>query len=150
MLFDVSSKLCEFIVFEFFGDWSLPLQDWLLPQEAKCVFHFCICISFMSLCLYLHLLEAGLCPPKIGFSRKRQKGPKKLRADPFTRKNFNDWIHSFARSFSMATVLAQLARSINLIRGSTSTIFICILLIFIFIVVFLDLISRNANRLVWE
>ena len=87
MLFDVSSRLCEFFVFVFFGDWSLPFQDWLLPQEAKCVFHFCICISFMSLCLYLHLLEAaGLCPPKIGFSRKRQKGPKKLRADPFTRK----------------------------------------------------------------
>ena len=105
------------------------------------VFNLCLCV-----CICWRRVSALPRSASPARGKKAQKSFEQIHS--LEKTSTTGSIHSPDRS--MATVLAQLARRINLIRGSTSTIFICILLIFIFIVVFLDLISRNANRLVWE
>ena len=105
------------------------------------VFNLCLCV-----CICWRRVSALPRSASPARGKKAQKSFEQIHS--LEKTSTTGSIHSPDRS--MATVLAQLARSINLIRGSTSTIFICILLIFIFIVVFLDLLSRNANRLGWE
>ena len=141
MLFDVSSKF--FIVFVFLVTGLYPSRISFSRKRQKCVFHFCICICICICWRRVSALPRSASPAR---GKKAQKSFEQIHS--LEKTSTTGSIHSPDRS--MATVLAQLARRINLIRGSTSTIFICILLIFIFIVVFLDLISRNANRLVWE
>ena len=141
MLFDVSSKF--FIVFVFLVTGLYPSRISFSRKRQKCVFHFCICICICICWRRVSALPRSASPARC---KKAQKSFEQIHS--LEKTSTTGSIHSPDRS--MATVLAQLARSINLIRGSTSTIFICILLIFIFIVVFLDLLSRNANRLGWE
>ena len=107
------------------------------------VFHLCLCVCICICWRRVSALPRSASPAR---GKKAQKSFEQIHS--LEKTSTTGSIHSPDRS--MATVLAQLARSINLIRGSTSTIFICILLIFIFILVFLDLLSRNANRLGWE
>ena len=141
MLFDVSSKF--FIVFVFLVTGLYPSRISFSRKRQKCVFHFCICICICICWRRVSALPRSASPAR---GKKAQKSFEQIHS--LEKTSTTGSIHSPDRS--MATVLAQLARSINLIRGSTSTIFICILLIFIFILVFLDLLSRNANRLGWE
>ena len=141
MLFDVSSKF--FIVFVFLVTGLYPSRISFSRKKQKCVFHFCICICICICWRRVSALPRSASPAR---GKKAQKSLEQIHS--LEKTSTTGSIHSPDRS--MATVLAQLARSINLIRGSTSTIFICILLIFIFILVFLDLLSRNANRLGWE
>ena len=141
MLFDVSSKF--FIVFVFLVTGLYPSRISFSRKRQKCVFHFCICICICICWRRVSALPRSASPAR---GKKAQKSFEQIHS--LEKTSMTGSIHSPDRS--MATVLAQLARRINLIRGSTSTLFICILLIFIFIVVFLDLLSRNANRLGWE
>ena len=141
MLFDVSSKF--FIVFVFLVTGLYPSRISFSRKRQKCVFHFCICICICICWRRVSALPRSASPAR---GKKAQKSFEQIHS--LEKTSTTGSIHSPDRS--MATVLAQLARRINLIRGSTSTIFICNLLIFIFILVFLGLLSRNANRLGWE